>query len=524
MSINRKNLLARGVLLGYGALAAQIFYSIASIPLALSYLSKAEFGMWGLITTLVSYLGMLEVGMTNGFQRHLFDCKDDKSDGRYGRLYAASLVALAIAAFLVFVLGLIGIWLAISVYRIPDNLKHMFIWVMASQVIISSASMATRMLGSPLYIHQRHDLMQISQIVLFVIYYIVLNLGFKAGWGLYAMTAPTAFGFLWCVVFNTVACKRLKFYPPPGTWGWPKPDEFKSVFRYSRDIFVVQLGTQLKSGLPMLMLPRLLGLDAAATWTVCTRTFSILSQIVTKPYDYGLPMLCEIYTRGERSRVAQRWSEITQLVVAISVVVFAVGAANNSHFVHIWVGKNMAWQTATDWWFALGCIVAVISAAAFGIVGFHKHMGFIRFVPLLESLFICMNAWWMVGRWGLIGLVIATILASLCASIAFGIYHLATITGTSVSKLIHESLWRPLRILPLTALIAWSCSYLNHILPGFAGLLLSGTVGSLLAASVVLFFGISRGIKSEIFQFVRRLIRRNSIQPSNSRSVGILDQ
>ncbi|MEI6819387.1 MAG: oligosaccharide flippase family protein [Verrucomicrobiota bacterium] len=507
--MNRKSLLARGVLLGYGALAVQIFYSIASIPLALSYLSHAEFGMWGLVTTLVNYLGLIEVGMTNGFQRHLFDCKEDKNDGRYGRLFTASLVALGLAAAIVLVIGLIGIWAAIPIYRIPPELKDRFVWVMVAQVLLSSASMATRMLGSPLYIHQRHDLMQVCQIILFFIYYGVLHMGFHAGWGLYAMIANTVAGFIWVLIFNTVACKKLKFYPPAGTWGWPNPDEFKSVFRYSRDIFLVQVGNQFRSGLPMLLLPRFLGLDAAATWTVCTRTFTILTQIVSKPYDYGLPMLCEIYARGEESKMAKRWTEITQLVLALSVCVFAVGAANNGHFVRVWVGGQLAWASATDWWIALSCIVAAIAAAAFGIVGFHKQMGFIRFVPLLESALIGFNAWWMVGRWGVVGLIVATMASSLFGSIGFGIHHLATITRTPVSKLIHEALWRPLRVLPLTAILAWASSYFGNLLPGFAGLLLSAGIGSLLAGSVTVLFGVSTDVRNELFQLLRRVIKRS---------------
>ena len=507
--MNRKSLLARGVILGYGALVVQIFYSIASIPLALKHLSHAEFGMWSLILTLVTYLGLIEVGMTNGFQRHLFDCKDDKTDGRYGRLFTASLVALSLAAVVMLMIGLIGIWIAIPVYRIPPDMKERFVWVMVAQVLLSSASMATRMLGSPLYIHQRHDLLQVSQIGTFFIYYGVLRFGFHAGWGLYAMTANTAAGFLWSLIFSLVACKKLKLYPPHGTWGWPRSVEFQSVFRYSRDIFMVQIGNDLKRGLPMLLLPRFLGLDAAATWTVCTRTFTILNQIVSKPYDYSLPMLCEIYVRGDERKMAMRWTEITQLVLAISVCVFTVGAANNSLFIHLWVGPHLAWSPATNGWVALSCIVAGVATAAFGIVGFHKHLGFIRFVPFLESLLIAVNAWWMIDLWGIVGLIVATMLASLIASIGFGMYHLAIITHTPISELIRDALWRPLRVLPLTAVLAWGCSCLSTLLPGYAGLILSAAMGSVLAGTVTLLLGVSPAVRMEIYQSLQRMLTRN---------------
>lgn len=46
-----KNLVS-GVSSGYLAMAANIVYTMGSIPVALHYLSKEEFGLWALVTQL----------------------------------------------------------------------------------------------------------------------------------------------------------------------------------------------------------------------------------------------------------------------------------------------------------------------------------------------------------------------------------------------------------------------------------------------------------------------------------------
>lgn len=500
--MTRKTLLTRGVLFGYGALVTQIFYSIASIPLTLSFLSKAEFGLWSLITTLMIYLNLLEFGMTNAFQRHLFECKDEKEDGRYGRLFAASCAALGLVSLLILAVGVAGAFLAVPLFGIPPELHKTFLWLMLGHVALVSVALATRMLGTPLYVHQRHDLMQFSQICTYAILYAVLYYGLHAGWGLYAMLASATVAYLWSLLFSFIACKRLKLYPPKGTWALPQRAEWSSVLHYSRDVFVVQLGNQLANGMPMLLLPRLLGLEAAGVWTVCTRPFNILKQVVGKPYEYSLPMLCEIYVKGEPQRMAKRWTQITQLVTAISVCIFAVGAANNSTFIRLWVGERMVWPAHNDWLVALYFLVALIVGAVFSVVGFHKRFGVTRIAPYAEAALIAANALWMTRLWGLGGLLAAAIVSQVLVRLWFGLRYLASISETPLSWLFKESLARPLAILPFAAAIAWACAKLHTLLPGYAGLLLAATAGTLLSGTLVLFLGVSASVRNELLQML----------------------
>ncbi len=502
MSSPRKTLLTRGVIFGYGALITQIFYSLASIPLALSYLSKEQFGLWSLITTLTSYLQLLEFGMSNAFGRHLFECRDTKEDGRYGRLFVASLIGTGLAALLIVVLGTLGSLIAAPVFQIPGNLRADFQWLMIGNVLIVGASVAIRMLGTPLCIHQRHDLIQLSQIGVYVVLYGVLHYGFHAGWGLYAMLANVGAGFLWSLVYSLVSCSMLKLYPPKGTWKAPDRAECLSVLRYSRDLFVVQIGTQLANGMPMLLLPRLLGLEAAGIWAVSTRPFNILRQVVGKPCEYSIPMLCEMYVKGEPRRMAVRWTHVTQLVTAVAACIFAVGAANNHSFIRLWVGEHMAWHTSNDWLAALFFFTSLLVTSLFGMVGFRKHFGHIRFAPFAEAALIALNAWWMTPLWGIGGLLGAAVISQLLVRVSFGLIHFAQISETQVRWLVREALLRPLLVLPLSAAAAWTCANLHTLLPGYAGLLLAASAGTLLSGTLVIFLGVSADVRNELLQML----------------------
>src|SRR2546423_4870812 len=71
----------------YAHLAVNILYVLASVPLALHFLQKREFGLWALCVQLGGYLQLIDLGMSASVSRHLIDYKDARDGGEYGGLF-----------------------------------------------------------------------------------------------------------------------------------------------------------------------------------------------------------------------------------------------------------------------------------------------------------------------------------------------------------------------------------------------------------------------------------------------------
>ena len=65
----------------YATIGINILYTVVSIPLALHYLDKEEFGLWVLVTQMAGYLMLLEFGMSGSVARSLSDHKDEIEHG-----------------------------------------------------------------------------------------------------------------------------------------------------------------------------------------------------------------------------------------------------------------------------------------------------------------------------------------------------------------------------------------------------------------------------------------------------------
>src|SRR5690349_8943290 len=111
--VSRLRLFIHGVASSYVSMAAVIVTSLISVPLALHFLSKESFGLWALLTQIISYLMLIDFGMTPSVARLLIECKDSPQDGAYARLVHTGFLVTAVQGAVVLAIGfLLAPWLA----------------------------------------------------------------------------------------------------------------------------------------------------------------------------------------------------------------------------------------------------------------------------------------------------------------------------------------------------------------------------------------------------------------------------
>ena len=65
-----------GLLSGYGLTLVNLLFTVVSVPLALHYLTKQEFGIWAIALQFASYLLLVDLGVSASVSRLLADHKD----------------------------------------------------------------------------------------------------------------------------------------------------------------------------------------------------------------------------------------------------------------------------------------------------------------------------------------------------------------------------------------------------------------------------------------------------------------
>ena len=508
--MSRKKNFFNGVASGYLVMGANIIYTMGSIPVALHYLPKEEFGLWALISQLAGYLALLDLGMSTSTARILIDSKDDRNGGIYGSILLTSGLVFATQAALVAIGGCLLGPIVSHLVDLPKQHLELFNLLFAFQCMLLALGFLSRVFGSPLYAHQRYDVSNFAQASQLLISFVALWFGFTCHWGLYSMIFSGLASWGWGTLFQGVASFRLGLFPSRGCWGRPQWVVFHELFAYGKDVFLMGLGWQLLSASQVIIVSRVLGLDAAATWSVCTKMATLAQQFVWRIYDFSCGAFSEMFVRGELTLLKKRFKDILVITASLSVFVGAILALCNAPFVNFWTHGRISWSPLNDPLLGLFLIINSITRCHGGVAGITKKIGFARYIYFLEGVFFICTAFFAAKPWGFSGILLCAIAAELIFPCSYGLFRSKDLFGTSYREMTlgwlkDSGLYAICFMIPL--FIIFPC--IKNI-GGINGLLIRTGLLILTGVPSLWWIGLSKEIRGELTQKIREILPRKT--------------
>jgi O-antigen/teichoic acid export membrane protein len=496
---------AHSFLSGFVQLGASALFALVSLPLAAHYLGtdtlgKAEIGLWFNAAQMAGYIALMDLGLNASAARILIDYKDDPQRGGYGGIIqTAGWVGLA-QAMLIFAMGTLVAFVAAPLLHIPAALEGQCTWLVIGLSGIIAFQFATRIFANLLTANQRFDVGNYGGALGLVANYAVLWWAFSRGKGVYSLLWGQAANAVLSVAVNWIGCWRLSLFPQSGHWGRPTWEAFRELFVFGRDAFLIALGNQFMNFSQSLILTRLLGLNAAAIWGVCTKTYNLLVQVITRIFDYSSSALAEMIVRGERERLLRRFREIAVLSVNLAVCAGTLLAVCNGPFVKVWMPGNFGWPARNDLLLGLWLVTLLVVRTHCGFVGQTKAFRFMRFIYFLEGFaFVGLTVLFHFLGGGIGSMLIASIVCSLCFTFSYGLWRTREyfhLSWGGLARWHRGTLALAATIVPAAALVWW----LTRNLPALQRLEADAGLGIWIAL-MFLRHGFGASLRAEALRF-----------------------
>ena len=506
--MSRARRFIRNVASSYLLLFASMLYVLASVPLALKFLTREEFGLWALMTQISGYLALIDLGTSPSVSRLLIDCKDRPDDGDYGSLIQTGGLVLTCQGVIILLVGLLGSPLASHLLQIPSHLEASFVYLMRWQSVILAAGFVTRVFGHVLYAHQQSDHINYVQAILSVVNLLVLWVAFLVGVRTYSILWVGATTCAVTSITYVAFCVKLRLLPKRGHWGVPSWSRFRELFQYGKDVFLISLGRQLTMASQTLVISRSLGLGAVAAWSVGTRIFNVLLQLISRIFDFAEPIFAEMVVRGERDNLRERFRSTTTLAASLSGVAAVLFALCNTSFVSLWTSGKITWSVPCDVLLGIWLIILVQVGCHVGLVFVSKQVEWIRYVYFVEGAIFVGVASLAALRGGLATIVAMSILCSLGFSYLRGLRHTVSFLGLSMREIAVDWLKPMARIIlflvPAALLAAWAFRPLTT----FPRLLAAGLPVGAYASFLLLRYGIPDSLKGDVVRHAPKMLSR----------------
>ena len=353
--------------------------------------------------------------MGSSVARILIDHKDRRADGHYGGAIKSGLLVGTAQGAITLITGMSLVWFMATWLRVPADLSPAFLWLMIGQVLISAVSFVSRIYYQVLCAWQRMDLYNYSQIAQLATGFVAMWTGFFLGCGVYSLLAGAAVSWVTGIVFCLTACHRLGIWPKAGEWGRASWGLFRELFSYGADLFLIALGTQLILSSQTVLVSRELGLEAAALWSVMTKAFTLVGQIVYRNIGNATPAFAEMQARQEWGRL---WSRYRMLFLAINVfggVCAVIFAACNSPFVTLWTHGEFSWPVINNVLLAAWLVVTNQQGCFNSMIAGLKEIHGLKYVYLIEGIVFVGVTSAVLHRTGITGMLVCSLLATLCS-------------------------------------------------------------------------------------------------------------
>lgn len=470
-----------------------------SVPIALRYLSVEEFGLFVLLIQVGAYFTLIEIGISSASARILVDYKDSPNDGHYGSVILTGCLVLVLQGLFIIVMGLVAAPWIIMAIGVPTDFTEVGTFLLRWLAITSAFSLIFRMYGAVLYANKRLDVIHIITGGNMLFGIAVLFGILASGGGLRGLVWLFLAQTVVAILLPAIACMNLGLLPAAGHWGRPSLKRFREIFGFGKDIFLVNVGNQVLEASQLIIVTRTMGLTAAAVWSVSTKLFSLVYQLVTKVEGTAIVFFAEMMVRGEAERLASRFRQIYQLTAGIAVSALAVVATINYFFVSVWADPSLAWSLPLSILLAFSVLLNAITRCNSDFIVHTKKVAAFRYVYFAEGVAFVLFALWLGTRFGFYGVLGSSLLCLILFRVTYTTCRIAHYFELPANALWWTWLMRPiLSVLILTPFVL-SAGWLTSSVSNPWGQLLVASAWIGVPATIVLFLvSLPRDVSDEI--------------------------
>jgi O-antigen/teichoic acid export membrane protein len=487
-----------------------VAYSLASVPIALRYLSAEEFGLWMLVIQVAGYLALLEFGMTAAAARILIDHKDDRSDGPYGATILTSALFFLFLSILIVAAGFFLAAPVIKLFAVPNDLEAVAVHLLRWQSCATAITVAFRIFGSILYANQRIDLLMLVGAAFQVISLLIVWWILSQGGGLWQLPWAAISTAILSSVTLGLSCLAASLIPKRGQWRSPTLKRLGQIAKLGKDIFLVNVGTQFLEASQLMIVSRTMGVGAAAIWAICTKIFNLVFQLLTKIEGTAIVYFSEMMVRGERSKLVTRFRDVYQMTAGIAAVSVVAAATINTNFVTVWAGNQFVWPQTNNILLAALVYINCVLRCHTDIILVSKDIRGYRYVNFVEGTLFILLSLWTAGSAGYTAILLSALVCSLLLRGTYSLWrssrHFDIPINVFIFPWLSRSLLAALVLIPLAevgSLLA------IHTAEPWKALVTSALWSGLFGLLVLVAIATPKRIRTEIQSYLAQTILRH---------------
>lgn len=409
-----------GVMLAYISEAVKIITGLVYTPIMLRLLGKSEYGLYQLVFSVVSYLGLLSMGFGSSYMRFYSRAraKNDKDgiarlNGMFMTIFLIiSLICLTCGSLMIYKIKFIfGDGLTDSEYATARVL--MLLMVVNLAVTFPNSVFECNLIANERFIFQK-SLALVQSILNPFITLPLLLLG-KGSIGMVSVTTVlTIFCFLVNIFYGVRVTKiRFSFRNFDFTL-------LKEMWVFTFYIFISQIIDQVNWSVDKFLLGRIVGTGAVAIYGVAGQINSMYLQFSTSISNVFIPRVNQIVAKkNDNQELTSIFTRVGRIQFVVMMLVLSVFIFVGHAFVNFWAGAKYEQAYYITLLLIIPVTIPLIQNLGIEIQrakNMHKSRSLVYLVIAVCNVLLSIP---LIYRYGAVGAAIGTAFALVMGNIIF---------------------------------------------------------------------------------------------------------
>jgi O-antigen/teichoic acid export membrane protein len=405
-----------------------------TIPLALKFLGREQYGLWALSSQLLSFIYLFDGGLSRSLPRlvgeSITDPENIATSRKFGLLIGLSFLT---ACLLMIVALLVSTW-GLRFLSVPFHLlgigQQLFLSVMALQCVGYTLGPFEAVLFAQnrAYITSTVSLMGVWLNAGTFIFLLMHGYGLLSYVFANLLVLPIRAVVSLSVVLRSSHRPKLRFI-------MPLMDDFKDVFAFSSWMFISVLISESIMALPTMIITKFAGLGAMTLFYISFRPAFFLQRLSCLPFQSLVPRWQKLYLDGNLAKLRHEYAAALFFILQFGLILCTCFVVFLKPLITVWVGAKMYGGTLITASLGFYLIIYLLGSTLGVPFVMAKKLGFLAMVQtfeLLLSIPVCIFLAERVGAGGVIfGSVFLTMLFTIQyfwkqGPFCFGFSHSAT--------------------------------------------------------------------------------------------------
>lgn len=308
------------------------------MPFIINTLGHEIYGVWVLIGTLLSYMGLLDLGIFSGVQRFVSRGLGKEKGDEISIVVNTSLGIFALAGVVIIVISVVASGL---VYLFTNDANLMFICqrIMLLMGIAFGVSFPLRVFEGILGGFMRHDMAAIASSMAFIIQSCLIVLFLHSGFGILSMAVIASFTMLAQYMVQYFLARRV-YKGLKLNSSFFRKNMVQKLFGYGVYGLISQVANMLRLRIGNIVIAGLLGLSGVTHYSVATRFLDYFDSLVANALGFSTPLFSQFEGEGDQESLKKSFIGFTESSIFLCVFIGSCLIFYGHPFIIRWLGEE----------------------------------------------------------------------------------------------------------------------------------------------------------------------------------------